>query len=413
MMFDNIKFRRRAVAAMAGLLVAIAMSVAVPSAATAQSPKVNIYGVDVPTGDLLKQIEAQCGYTFAYNMSALDLSKPVTLHATNSDIEVVLRHILRGTGYTYILREMHILILPVSEYVRRNRRTTPVRPVAAHPATPPVTPVIPAAPVIAGTESNTDSEINWIYRQQQQSATVVTGPPVPETPQTTVPQVVDVVPPTTVPQTVVETTPPTVAQEIPATPVTPEVPATPVTETPVTPVVPVVPETPAAPSPLWAVKTNLLFDATTTMNLGFELRIAPQWTVELTGSYNPWSWADNRKWKSIVVQPEFRYWINGTPFKGHFIGVHAHWAHYNFGNLPFGQMKSHRYQGDLGGVGFSYGHSWPVAPRWTIEATLGAGYAYMDYQRFDGMECGTCYGWENRHYIGVTKLGVSLSYIIK
>lgn len=45
------------------------------------------------------------------------------------------------------------------------------------------------------------------------------------------------------------------------------------------------------------------------MNLGLEVRVSPKHTVELSGSCNPWSWNDNRKWKSIPVQPEFRYWI--------------------------------------------------------------------------------------------------------
>lgn len=165
-------------------------------------------------------------------------------------------------------------------------------------------------------------------------------------------------------------------------------------------------------SPLLAVKTNLLFDVTTTMNFGLELKIAPKWTVELTGSYNPWTWAGNRKFKSVIVQPEFRYWLC-DPFSGHFLGAHAHWAHYNFGNLPFGALKNHRYQGDLVGAGISYGYSWYLGRRWALEGTIGVGYAYMDYQTFEGIECGTCFGWNNTHYLGITKLGLSLSFLIK
>jgi hypothetical protein len=165
-------------------------------------------------------------------------------------------------------------------------------------------------------------------------------------------------------------------------------------------------------SPRWALKTNLLFDLTTTMNLGFEVRVSPRSTIELTGSYNPWSWKDNRKWKSILVQPEYRWWIC-DPFAGHFVGLHAQWAHYNFGNLPFGDLKNNRYQGDLYGVGVSYGYSWYLGKRWSLEATVGVGYNYLDYEKFDCLPCGSPLGRQSHNYFGITKLGINLSFLIK
>jgi hypothetical protein len=165
-------------------------------------------------------------------------------------------------------------------------------------------------------------------------------------------------------------------------------------------------------SPKLAVKTNLLFDVTTTMNLGLEVRVSPKSTIELTGSYNPWSWKDNRKWKSILVQPEYRWWVC-DPFAGHFVGLHAQWAHYNFGNLPFGDLKNNRYQGDLYGMGVSYGYSWYLGKRWALEATVGVGYNYMDYEKFNCLPCGNPLGRQSHHYFGITKLGVNLSFLIK
>ena len=37
-----------------------------------------------------------------------------------------------------------------------------------------------------------------------------------------------------------------------------------------------------------AVKTNLLYDATTTMNLGLEIGLGKKWSLDLSGNYNPW-----------------------------------------------------------------------------------------------------------------------------
>ena len=37
-----------------------------------------------------------------------------------------------------------------------------------------------------------------------------------------------------------------------------------------------------------ALKSNLLYDATTTMNLGLEFGLARKWTLDVPVNYNPW-----------------------------------------------------------------------------------------------------------------------------
>lgn len=70
-----------------------------------------------------------------------------------------------------------------------------------------------------------------------------------------------------------------------------------------------------------AVKTNLLYDATTTFNLGAEIGLSPRWTLDLSANYNPFSFSDNKKWKHWMAQPEARYWFCER-FNGHFMGLH-------------------------------------------------------------------------------------------
>ena len=36
------------------------------------------------------------------------------------------------------------------------------------------------------------------------------------------------------------------------------------------------------------MKSNLLYDATTTMNLGLEIGLARKWTLDIPVNYNPW-----------------------------------------------------------------------------------------------------------------------------
>ena len=106
-----------------------------------------------------------------------------------------------------------------------------------------------------------------------------------------------------------------------------------------------------------AVKSNLLYDLTTSLNLGGEIRCDDTHTFSLSINYNPWNFSDNKKMKHFLVQPEYRKWFNEA-FTGSFIGLQLHYALFNFGGmLPWGfgdgkmlgvenrQIANNRYQG--------------------------------------------------------------------
>lgn len=174
-----------------------------------------------------------------------------------------------------------------------------------------------------------------------------------------------------------------------------------------------------------AVKTNLLYDATSTLNLGFELGLSPKWTLDISGNYNPWEFGDNRKMKHWLAQPEFRFWLCER-FNGHFFGLHAHGGQYNWGGmLPWGfsngkmlgvesrQMSNYRYEGWLVGAGISYGYQWILGNRWNLEASVGVGYAHLNYGKYKCEKCGEKLSDEHRNYFGPTKASISLIYLIK
>lgn len=161
-----------------------------------------------------------------------------------------------------------------------------------------------------------------------------------------------------------------------------------------------------------AVKTNLLYDATTTLNLGFEFGLGQKTTLDLSGNYNPWKFG-NYRLKHWLIQPEFRYWFCER-FNGHFIGFHGHYAKYNVGGLFFNDnMKHNRYQGHLYGGGISYGYQWVLNNRWNLEATIGVGYARLSDSKYPIASCGEKIKSENRNYWGPTKAGITIVYIIK
>ena len=104
-----------------------------------------------------------------------------------------------------------------------------------------------------------------------------------------------------------------------------------------------------------ALKTNALFWATTTPNIGVEVGISHNITIELWGAL----------------------------------------------------------RGDLYGGGVSYGYHWALGERWGIEAMIGAGYAYMKYDKLRCAECGEREGSYTRTYFGPTRIGISFIYFLR
>lgn len=166
------------------------------------------------------------------------------------------------------------------------------------------------------------------------------------------------------------------------------------------------------------IKTNLLYDATSTLNLGVEFGLAQKWTLDISGNYNPWTFSDNHKMKHWLVQPEIRYWLC-EGFNRSFFGVHAHVGQFNFGGmLPFGlragsTLSNFRYEGWAYGMGISYGYQWLLSSRWSIEASLGLGFAQLNYDKYWCPKCYPRIDKGSEVYVGPTKVAVSLIYFLK
>ena len=167
-----------------------------------------------------------------------------------------------------------------------------------------------------------------------------------------------------------------------------------------------------------AIKTNLLYDATATVNAGLEFGLAPRWTLDLSGNYNGWT-INNHKWKHWLAQPEFRYWFCDR-FARHFLGFHALGGEYNVGLIKnnikflgndFSPLTDHRYQGWAVGAGVAYGYAFILGQHWNLELEVGVGYVYLDYEKFECAECGRKVGENNRHYVGPTKAAINLVYV--
>lgn len=168
-----------------------------------------------------------------------------------------------------------------------------------------------------------------------------------------------------------------------------------------------------------AVKTNLLYDLTTTANAGLEFGLAPKWTFDVTGNLNPWVLKDGLRLKHAFVLPELRYWFCER-FNGHFLGVHAIGGIYNIGMFPesitskvsrLEPFHGHRFQGWGAGAGVAYGYDWILSKHWNLELEIGAGAVYTQYNRYECKDCDNLVAEKQPHtYVGPTKAALNLVY---
>lgn len=169
-----------------------------------------------------------------------------------------------------------------------------------------------------------------------------------------------------------------------------------------------------------ALRTNLLYDATLSPNLGAEVRIDSLWSLGMTVGLNAWdidSRPDhNKKWRHLLVAPKVRRYLNDTLMHKGYLEMNAIYSHYNVGNVkfPFGlysSVKERRLQGDLLALGGKYGYSWILARDWRIEAEAGVAVGYAWFKEYDCPHCGTYLGEGDRIFL-LPQLGINVVYII-
>ena len=166
-----------------------------------------------------------------------------------------------------------------------------------------------------------------------------------------------------------------------------------------------------------ALRTNLLYDATLSPNLGFDVRVDSAWTVGLLAGVNAWDIdkTENKKWRHMLFSLRARKFRKNLFEKGYYEGDLIY-SHFNVGNIkfPFGlysAVKNHRLQGDLVALGGKYGYSWILTRDWRIEAEGGIAVGYAWFKEYDCPHCGTFLGNGDRIFL-LPQLGINVVYII-
>lgn len=139
-----------------------------------------------------------------------------------------------------------------------------------------------------------------------------------------------------------------------------------------------------------ALKSNALYLGIGAVNLGAEFSVAPQWTVDVSGTaviFSPWKNVGNtglylNGWDAVA---EARYYLCKA-FNGHHFGAFLEAARFGQASAPypFGSRTDMR-NIQAGGLGVSYGYYFKLNTYWGIDCTVGMGAALGRYEgRADG-----------------------------
>lgn len=178
---------------------------------------------------------------------------------------------------------------------------------------------------------------------------------------------------------------------------------------------------PKTRAPLYlAIKTNLLYDALLLPNLAVEWYMGKQWSLMLEGNWSWWTFdRPIQNWWYHRIQTggvELRRWFKSPyPLHGHALGVYSMIGNYDVRFFAEDEYTKGYLSNLSWSAGLSYTYSLPIARKLNLEFGLAIGYVGGRYYKYN--YCMTHKHWAqqgvyNRKYIGPTRVGVSLVWLL-
>lgn len=166
----------------------------------------------------------------------------------------------------------------------------------------------------------------------------------------------------------------------------------------------------------FAVKTNLLADLVTAVNLGVEVPLGENFSVNAHFTFPWWTagpYGNKYALQLLDAEGELRWWFakGEERFEGHYLALQGSGGKFD---LQWGRDIG-CYQCYNWGVGLSYGYAMSLGKHLNMEFALTLGYLAIDYQHYvpspdwsvllrDNAKAGVL------HYFGPTGLKISLVY---
>lgn len=169
--------------------------------------------------------------------------------------------------------------------------------------------------------------------------------------------------------------------------------------------------------PLLALKTNLLFDVATILNVEVEVPIFDKFSALAEWNFPWWVARDNGSALEVLSGSlEGRYWFGDRTdvpkLTGWFGGLYAG------GGLYDVQWNDNGYQGEFfiaAGVSAGYAHTINKSETLRLEYSLGVGYLETDYRYYEGRQDNKYLVWQydgSYSWFGPTKAKVSLVWML-
>ena len=166
----------------------------------------------------------------------------------------------------------------------------------------------------------------------------------------------------------------------------------------------------------FAVKTNLPADVVTAVNLGVEVPLGKNFSLNAHFTFPWWTagpYGNKYALQMLDAEGELRWWFapGEERLQGHYVALQGSGGKFD---LQWGRDIG-CYQCYNWGVGLSYGYSMSLSEHWNLEFALTLGYLAIDYQHYvpspdwsvllrDNAKAGVL------HYFGPTGLKISLVY---
>lgn len=162
------------------------------------------------------------------------------------------------------------------------------------------------------------------------------------------------------------------------------------------------------PANHWILKTNLPYWGLVVPNIAVEYGFSDRWSVDIPVFYQPFTVAEAYRFRTFSVQPSLRYYLH-SGMTGHFLGFHLTAGLFN---IAVDHKTRYQDNGGMYGAGIDYGYAFTFGKRWGLELNIGAGYIYTDYDKYYNIKNGALMGSGTKNYWGLTKFGVSLTYLL-
>lgn len=164
-----------------------------------------------------------------------------------------------------------------------------------------------------------------------------------------------------------------------------------------------------------AAKTNLLYDVAFIPNIGAEFYLGNNWSIAGNWQY---IWLRNKAkhkyWRVGAGDIALRKWFgrkaDAKPLTGHHAGIYGQMITYDFAPTGGKGIIAEDYNWS---IGLEYGYSLPIARRLNLDFTLGVGYHWGEYKKYEPIDDHSVWmATKQRRFFGPTKAEVSLVWLI-